>query len=111
MAWIYLIFAGLFEIGWPLGFKLSQAHRGGSAAFALFIALSIACMSFSGFLLWMAQRQIPIGTAYAVWTGIGALGTFGAGILFFGDSANVWRMLSATLLLAGIIGLKLAPAH
>lgn len=111
MAWIYLILAGLFEIGWPLGFKLSQTHRGGSGAFVLFIALSIACMSLSGLLLWMAQRQIPIGTTYAVWTGIGALGTFGVGICFFGDSANIWRLMAATCLLVGIVGLKLAPAH
>ena len=65
----------------------------------------------SGFLLWLAQRNIPIGTAYAVWTGIGALGTFLVGILWFGDSSNIWRMLAASFLLIGIIGLKLAPGH
>ena len=57
------------------------------------------------------QRNIPIGTAYAVWTGIGALGTFLVGILWFGDSSNIWRMLAASFLLIGIIGLKLAPGH
>ena len=62
-------------------------------------------------LLWLAQRNIPIGTAYAVWTGIGALGTFLVGILWFGDSSNIWRMLAASFLLIGIIGLKLAPGH
>ena len=66
-------------------------------------------MVLSGFLLWLAQRNIPIGTAYAVWTGIGALGTFLVGILWFGDSSNIWRMLAASFLLIGIIGLKLAP--
>ncbi len=68
-------------------------------------------MVLSGFLLWLAQRSIPIGTAYAVWTGIGALGTFLIGILWFGDSTNIWRMLAAFFLLIGIIGLKLAPGH
>ncbi len=72
---------------------------------------SILSMALSGFLLWLAQRNIPIGTAYAVWTGIGALGTFMVGIIWFGDSSNVWRMLAATFLLIGIIGLKMAPGH
>lgn len=111
MAWFYLILAGLCEIGWPLGFKLSQTLHGGKTVFGLCIALSVVSMAASGYLLWLAQRNIPIGTAYAVWTGIGALGTFGIGILFFGDSANVWRMMAATCLLVGIVGLKLAPAH
>ena len=107
MSWIYLVLAGLCEIGWPLGFKLSQAPGTGSGRFAACIAFSI----LSGFLLWLAQRNIPIGTAYAVWTGIGALGTFMVGIIWFGDSSNVWRMLAATFLLIGIIGLKMAPGH
>lgn len=111
MSWIYLVLAGLCEIGWPLGFKLSQAPGTGSGRFAACIAFSVFSMALSGFLLWLAQRNIPIGTAYAVWTGIGALGTFMVGILWFGDSSNVWRMLAATFLLIGIIGLKLAPGH
>lgn len=106
---------GVFQldqlIGWPLGFKLSQAPGTGSGRFAACIAFSVFSMALSGFLLWLAQRSIPIGTAYAVWTGIGALGTFLVGILWFGDSSNVWRMLAATFLLIGIIGLKLAPGH
>lgn len=111
MPWIYLILAGFFEIGWPLGFKLSQTdpHTGGKML--AWIGFSIASMAASGFFLWIAQRSIPIGTAYAVWTGIGALGTFAIGIIFFGDSNNVWRMMAATFLLIGIIGLKLAPGH
>lgn len=111
MAWFYLLLAGLCEIGWPLGFKLSQMLRGGNIAFGLCLALSVASMALSGYLLWLAQRSIPIGTAYAAWTGIGALGTFCIGILFFGDSANMWRMMAATCLLVGIVGLKLAPVH
>ena len=102
---------GLCEIGWPLGFKLSQTPGTGPGKFAACIACSVFSMVLSGFLLWLAQRNIPIGTAYAVWTGIGALGTFLVGILWFGDSSNIWRMLAASFLLIGIIGLKLAPGH
>ena len=111
MSWIYLILAGLFEIGWPLGFKLSQTGPQSGSKMLAWISFSVASMAASGFFLWLAQRSIPIGTAYAVWRGIGALGTFTIGIAFFGDSNNVWRMMAATCLLIGIIGLKLAPAH
>ncbi len=72
----------------------------------LFIA--VIGMAASGLLLWLAQRSIPIGTAYAVWTGIGAAGTFVVGVLFFGDSLGLLRMISVGLIVAGIIGLKLA---
>ena len=107
MAWIYLIGAGLLEIGWPLGMKLAQQQQFRWQG----ILMAVAFMAASGFLLFLAQKSIPMGTAYAVWTGIGALGTFLVGILWFGDSSNVWRMLAATFLLIGIIGLKLAPGH
>lgn len=104
MAWIYLIIAGLFEIGWPLGLKLSQTGNWKITG----IVIAIIAMTLSGVFLWQAQRTIPIGTAYAVWTGIGAVGTLLVGIFFFGDSASVWRMVSASLIVIGIIGLKLA---
>ena len=104
MAWIYLITAGLFEIGWPVGLKLSQAP----GRFLPGLAIAAICMGASGGFLWLAQKTIPIGTAYAVWTGIGAAGTFAVGILFYGDSASTLRLLSAALIVAGIIGLKLA---
>lgn len=104
LAWLYLLIAGLFEIGWPLGFKLSQVTR----FRLLFIALAVVSMACSGFFLWMAQRGIPIGTAYAVWTGIGAAGTFLIGIAFFGDAVGLLRILSFLLLIAGVIGLKLS---
>ena len=107
MAWLYLVVAGLFEIAWPVGLKLSQTP----GRLALGVIIAVIGMAASGAFLWLAQRSIPIGTAYAVWTGIGALGTFLVGILWFGDSSNVWRMLAATFLLIGIIGLKLAPGH
>lgn len=104
MNWIYLILAGIFEIGWPLGLKLSQTMPAKTPG----IVLSIISMGLSGLLLWIAQKTIPIGTAYAVWTGIGAAGTLLVGIAFFGDSANIWRMLSALLIVVGIVGLKLS---
>lgn len=104
MAWIMLIIAGLFEIGWPLGFKLASMH---SKYFIWFIGLSILSMGLSGYFLYLAQKSIPIGTAYVIWTGIGAIGTVLLGILFFHDSANIFRLLFLSLILIGIVGLKL----
>jgi quaternary ammonium compound-resistance protein SugE len=104
MAWVYLIGAGLFEIGWPVGLKLSQTP----GRLIVGVVIAVVCMAASGALLWLAQKTIPIGTAYAVWTGIGAAGTFIVGILFYGDSASAWRLVSVGLIVAGIIGLKLA---
>ena len=104
MAWILLIRAGLFEIGWPLGFKLASMH---SKYFIWFIGLSILSMGLSGYFLYLAQKSIPIGTAYVIWTGIGAIGTVLLGILFFHDSANIFRLLFLSLILIGIVGLKL----
>jgi quaternary ammonium compound-resistance protein SugE len=103
MSWVYLCIAGLFEIGWPLGFKLSQVTSF-RIQFLIGAALS---MVLSGYFLWLAQRELPIGTAYAVWTGIGALGTFLIGIFFFGDSIKMLRILSFFLILIGVIGLKI----
>ena len=104
MAWILLIIAGLFEIGWPLGFKLASMH---SKYFIWFIGLSILSMGLSGYFLYLAQKSIPIGTAYVIWTGIGAIGTVLLGILFFHDSATIFRLLFLSLILIGIVGLKL----
>lgn len=103
MAWLYLILGGVFEIGWPLGFKLAATTQNK----ALFIGVSIVSMALSGMFLFMAQRTIPIGTAYAVWTGIGAVGTLAIGIIFFHDPATIMRLLSALLIVAGIVGLKI----
>ena len=101
-SWIYLFIAGLFEVGWPLGFKLSQTTRYKVA----YIIFAVVSMTLSGFFLWMAQKNIPIGTAYVVWTGIGAAGTFLIGVLFFGDPASLLRILSLLLIVFGIVGLK-----
>lgn len=104
MSWFYLILAGCFEIGWPLGLKISQ---GGQARVAG-IVLAVAAMALSGALLWLAQKTIPMGTAYAVWTGIGAAGTFVVGILLFGDASSPGRILGVLLIIAGVVVLRLA---
>lgn len=104
MSWLYLFIAAIFEIGWPLGFKLSQTTNNK----LLWISFAVVSMALSGLFLWMAQKNIPMGTAYAVWTGIGAAGTFMVGIFFFQDSASLMRILSVFLIIAGVVGLKLA---
>ena len=98
--------AGIFEVVWATFMKLSEGFTKIG-----WTALTLAGMAVSFILLAKVTKTLPLGTAYAVWTGIGALGTFLVGILWFGDSSNVWRMLAATFLLIGIIGLKLAPGH
>lgn len=104
MAWIYLLIAGISEIGWPLGLKLSQTtnHK------VFWILFAVSAMAFSGVFLWLAQKTIPMGTAYAIWTGIGAIGAFVLGVLLFKDPASMLRIISITLVVLGIIGLKLA---
>jgi quaternary ammonium compound-resistance protein SugE len=104
LAWTCLITAGLFEIGWPVGLKMAQTP--GKTIIGVFFAA--VCMVISGYLLFIAQRQIPMGTAYAVWTGIGAAGTFLLGIILYGDPANVIRIFSVLLIISGVILLKLA---
>jgi len=103
-AWAMLIVAGLLEIGWPLGLKLSQAVERRIPG----LVIAAACMVASGALLWLAQRDIPIGTAYAVWTGIGAVGTFVLGIVLLGELAQLARFFFVGLIVVGIAGLKLA---
>ncbi len=104
VSWIYLIVAGLLEIGWPVGLKMSQEAE----TRILGIVLAIGFMAASGLCLWMAQKQIPIGTAYAVWTGIGAAGTFLVGVMFYGDPSSMARYAGVALIVAGVVVLKLA---
>ena len=104
MAWIYLVMAGCLEIGWPIGLKLAQ----GSEQRIVGIAIAVLCMAASGWMLWLAQKDIALGTAYAVWTGIGAAGTFLVGIWFFGDAASVGRYAGVLLIIGGVVTLKLA---
>ena len=104
MSWFYLFIAGIFEIGWPLGLKLSQTMTSKVVG----IVIAIISMALSGLFLWLAQRTIPMGTAYAVWTGIGATGTFIVGILLFKDPSNIFRIVSVSLVIVGVVGLKLS---
>jgi quaternary ammonium compound-resistance protein SugE len=104
MSWLYLLLAGLFEIGWPVGLKISQMPE----TRWMGIAIAIFFMTLSGVFLWLAQREIPIGTAYAIWTGIGAAGTFAVGVLFFGDASSLMRYFGVALIIAGVAVLKLA---
>lgn len=104
MAWVYLILAGVFEIGWPVGLKISQQEE----TRWLGIAIAVVFLAASGVLLWLAQKQIPLGTSYAVWTGIGAVGTFIVGIVFFGDPASLGKYLGVILIVTGVIALKVA---
>ena len=104
MAWICLLAAGLFEIGWPVGIKMAQQ----ADTRLLGIVIAISFMAISGALLWLAQRQIPLGTSYAVWTGIGAAGTFAIGVLFYGDPQTLGRYLGVALIISGVVVLKLS---
>jgi quaternary ammonium compound-resistance protein SugE len=102
MAWLYLVLAGLLEIGWPVGLKMAQEPATRISG----ILVAIGFMAASGFLLWTAQRQIPIGTAYAIWTGIGAAGTFLVGVLVYHDPTSITRYLGVGLIIAGVVALK-----
>ena len=104
LAWTYLISAGLFEIGWPVGLKMAQTP-GKTLMGVVFAGF---CMLISGYLLYMAQKHIPMGTAYAVWTGIGAAGTFILGIFLYGDPVGALRIFAVMLIIGGVILLKLA---
>lgn len=105
MAWLFLVLAGICEVGWPIGLKLGGVD---SLPRILWIVFAVICMAASGALLLLAQREIPMGTAYAIWTGIGAVGAFGIGVAFFGDALSLMRLLAIGLIVAGIVLLKLA---
>jgi len=104
MAWVYLIIAGLLEIGWPIGLKISQNADTRWQGIAIAVVFLVA----SGFMLWLAQRQISMGTSYAVWTGIGAAGTFLVGILFYNDAATFCRIAGVLMIISGVITLKIS---
>lgn len=106
MAWVYLFAAGLFEVGWAVALKKCEGFTKlwPSVAF-------VAAMAASLLLLGVALRSLPLGTAYAVWTGVGAVGTVVLGITLFGESASVARLACVGLIVAGIVGLKLVSAE
>jgi quaternary ammonium compound-resistance protein SugE len=102
MAWIYLLIAGLFECGWAIGLKYTDGFTRLTPSL-----LTVAAMAISFWLLSLAMKSIPIGTAYAVWTGIGAIGVAIMGMVLFGESRDLLRILSLLLIFSGIVGLKL----
>lgn len=106
MAWFYLLLAGLFEIGFTTFLKLSDnfTHFWPTIGFLVLSFLSFSALSFS-------LNDIPLGTSYAVWTGIGALGTALVGIFFFGESTEFWRIFFLFLLITSILGLKFVSPH
>ena len=101
MAWVYLVIAGLFEMGWAIGLKYTEGFTKlvPTTLTALAMVISVA-------LLGLALRDLPVGTGYAVWTGIGTVGTALLGMYLFGDPATVARLACIGLIVAGIIGLK-----
>lgn len=107
LAWIYLIIAGIFEWGWPVGLKLAIESESvvNRWSWGLF---SVGCLIVSFTMLYLALKSIPMGTAYAVWTGIGAFGAFIIGVLLFSEAATLSRFFFVALIVAGIIGLKLS---
>jgi len=102
MAWIYLVIAGLFEIGWAVGLKYTQGFTRLWPSVA-----TVACMIVSFQFLSLALKTIPLGTAYAIWTGIGAAGTAVLGMIFFHEPREGARIICLLLIIAGTVGLKL----
>lgn len=102
MAWLILFIAGLFEMAWAIGLKYTE----GFSKYPLAMAGTVAAMAISVVLLGWAMRPLPVGTAYAVWTGIGSVGTVILGIILFGDSASLPRLICLGMIILGIIGLK-----
>lgn len=104
MSWLLLLLAGIAEIGWPIGMKLTQRAE----TRVLGIVVAAFFMVGSAVLLYLAQRNIAMGTAYAIWTGIGAAGTFLVGVLWFGDPTSLARYVGVALIVAGVATLRLA---
>jgi quaternary ammonium compound-resistance protein SugE len=102
MAWAYLFVAGLFEVGWAIGLKYTDGFSRPVPSL-----LTVASMIISLGLLGLALKTLPVGTAYAIWTGIGALGTAILGIALFGEPATALRLACLGLIVSGIVGLKL----
>ncbi|AXI60630.1 MULTISPECIES: quaternary ammonium compound efflux SMR transporter SugE [Pseudomonas] len=103
MSWIILFFAGLFEVGWAVGLKYTDGFSR-----PLPTVLTVAAMAVSLGLLGLAMKELPLGTAYAIWTGVGAVGTVIAGIILFGESMALIRLASVALIITGLIGLKVS---
>ncbi len=109
MNWIMLIIAGLFEVGFATCLGKAKETTGITSTY--WMAGFFICLSISMFLLYKATQTLPIGTAYAVWTGIGAVGTVLVGIIYFREPAEFWRIFFLSTLIASIIGLKFVSSH
>ena len=105
MSWIILFCAGLFEVGGAVGLKYTDGFTP-----PLPTVLTIAAMAISLGLLGLAMKELPLGTAYAIWTGVGAVGTVIAGVILFGESMALVRLASVALIIAGLIGLKVSAS-
>ncbi len=105
MSWIILFFAGLFEVGWAVGLKYTDGFSK-----PLPTVLTVAAMAISLGLLGLAMKELPLGTAYAIWTGVGAVGTVIAGIILFGESMALVRLVSVALIVTGLVGLKISAS-
>ncbi|MBA6109439.1 quaternary ammonium compound efflux SMR transporter SugE [Pseudomonas asiatica] len=105
MSWIILFFAGLFEVGWAVGLKYTDGFSK-----PLPTVLTVAAMAISLGLLGLAMKELPLGTAYAIWTGVGAVGTVIAGIILFGESMVLVRLVSVALIITGLVGLKVSAS-
>ena len=103
MPWIILFFAGIFEVGWADGLKYTEGFTR-----PLPTTLTVGAMVISLGLLGLAMKDLPLGTAYAIWTGVGAVGTVIAGIILFGESMALFRLASVALIIAGLVGLKIS---
>lgn len=103
MAWVILVVAGLFEVGWAIGLKYTEGFTRLWPTVGTVLAMIVSLG-----LLGIAMKSLPIGTAYAVWVGVGAVGTVALGIVLLGEPANAARLISVALIVAGIVGLKLA---
>ena len=103
MSWLILLLAGLFEVAWAIGLKYTDGFTR-----PLPTLLTVSAIIISLALLSLAMKGLPLGTAYAVWTGIGAIGTLIAGVILFGESITLLRMASAALIICGLIGLKIS---
>ncbi len=106
MSWIYLVIAGMFEIGWAIGLKYTE---GWTKLIPSLITGTLMIASF--YFLSLAVKVLPIGTAYAVWTGIGTVGAAVMGILIFGETRDLSKMVCILLIVSGIVGLKLTSEH
>lgn len=106
MAWVYLVIAGVFEVAWATAMKYSEGFT------RLWPSVATVVLMLASFgLLSQSMKTLPLGTAYGVWTGIGAVGSVLVGIFFFGESRELVRVLCMVLILSGIVGLKLTSAH